>query len=65
VLSSEYSVGEIDPEVLRRIKFARGADQNGGEAGPHAPVVQFVRVGQRRFRDRSVVMKASKGYMFK
>jgi len=45
-----HSVGEINPEVLRRIKFARAADQNGGEVGPHAPVAQFVRVGQRRFR---------------
>src|SRR3984893_1180411 len=48
-----HSVGESDPEVLRRIKFARAADQSGGEVGPHAPVAQFVRVGQRRFRDRS------------
>src|ERR1700730_9291857 len=26
-----HSVGESDPEVLRRIKFARAADQNGAE----------------------------------
>src|ERR1700730_16459712 len=28
-----HSVGESDPEVLRRIKFARAADQSGGEVG--------------------------------
>src|SRR5215475_10653441 len=47
-----YRIVQIEPNVIVRVKLACATDQNGGEIMPHAPVAEFVRIGQSRFCDR-------------